>query len=827
VNGFKSIAVVLLSASLASASGSPLSSTLTYQGRLNEAGEPYEGTADLAFAVFDAPVDGAQVGSTLIIADLEITDGLVIVDLDFGEDIFDGTSRWLEMTVNGTTLAPRQPITAAPYALFALAGNEGPQGPEGPPGPPGADGETGPPGPEGPQGPPGPQGEQGPIGPEGPVGPEGPEGPVGPQGPQGPEGPPGPPGEDGSDALWQVNGVDMFYANGSVGIGSTPPDAEYMLYVEGSESGVFASATGSGNPAVYSANDSVTATIIAINGAASDGIGVFTRAQSSSGDAIGVQAETNSLSEGAAVFGHAMADTGSARGIWGRTDSANGHAGYFEGGRNYFEGDVGIGTTSPSAALDVRPSESLYTLKASSTSQSGRCIAGTASGPQGIAVVGTTTSTSGIGVEGIALSTTGNSYGVYGVSHGTNGRALFGWAGHDTGTNYAVRGLTSSPNGYAGFFEGGRNYFEGDVGIGTTEPEANLHVRGADALGSVLITPGVSNANSEIFLAEQQSTSFGMIMRYDGSANQLQFLAQQSGIETDPLIMIDRSSTGRVGIGTANHSIDGQLHVEGDNLRPLKIDRYSTDGELIGFARDDSIVGSITVAGTTVSYNAFTGSHFATLTHAAHRGELVSFTGDVQRERDDGEPIYVANITMRANDPACFGSYLAPLEQTEGMPQNVHQIMSAGNGEMWVIDTGRNIEAGDLLISSEVSGCAMLDDPTRFAVGNIVGRAAERVEWAGIPGNTDRVKRVKISVLYDRFTRTAARASTARVGEDHQRQTDRLNEALTAETLRDLRAEKDAEIGALRAECEALQSRLESLEALMAGVVHQDEGVEQ
>ena len=61
----------------------------------------------------------------------------------------------------------------------------------------GEPGPQGPPGPEGPQGEPGPEGPQGEPGPEGPEGPEGPQGEQGPAGPQGPEGPQGEQGPEG------------------------------------------------------------------------------------------------------------------------------------------------------------------------------------------------------------------------------------------------------------------------------------------------------------------------------------------------------------------------------------------------------------------------------------------------------------------------------------------------------------------------------------------------------------------------------------------------------------------------------------------------------
>ncbi len=59
-----------------------------------------------------------------------------------------------------------------------------------------------------------------------------------------------------------------------------------------------------------------------------------------------------------------------------------------------------------------------------------------------------------------------------------------------TGTAYGVHGRVSSASGYAGYFEGGHNYFEGRVGIGTSAPTETLEVNGnirvannADILG--------------------------------------------------------------------------------------------------------------------------------------------------------------------------------------------------------------------------------------------------------------------------------------------------------------------------------------------------------
>jgi hypothetical protein len=102
------------------------SSAFTYQGQLGTSGLPASGQFDLRFALYDANTSGNQVGALLTNAPTGITNGLFTVTLDFGSSVFDGNLRWLEIGVrtNGaasafTTLAPRQLLTATPYAVYA------------------------------------------------------------------------------------------------------------------------------------------------------------------------------------------------------------------------------------------------------------------------------------------------------------------------------------------------------------------------------------------------------------------------------------------------------------------------------------------------------------------------------------------------------------------------------------------------------------------------------------------------------------------------------------------------------------------------------------
>lgn len=223
-----------------------MDTAFTYQGRLHVGGDPADGAYDLRFELYDDadPDVGRMVAHTLEAQNVHILGGYFTADLDFGADVFDGSSRWLQVSVRPydstlpedyVPLLPRQAITPAPYALYAKSGTPGPQGPVGPQGEKGDTGATGPRGPQGIQGIQGIQGTQGPIGP---TGPKGDKGDTGAQGPIGLTGPAGPTlgiydslglASSGGRAAGNAGGR-MLLNLGTVGIGTTNPGAELEIY---------------------------------------------------------------------------------------------------------------------------------------------------------------------------------------------------------------------------------------------------------------------------------------------------------------------------------------------------------------------------------------------------------------------------------------------------------------------------------------------------------------------------------------------------------------------------------------------------------------------
>ena len=101
----------------------PVGTAFTYQGQLKNNGSPANGNFNMDFklwndATLSAPAN--QVGVTISLPNVSVTNGLFSVPLDFGA-VYNGEKRWLEIAVTGTTLSPRQELTATPYSRFSTA----------------------------------------------------------------------------------------------------------------------------------------------------------------------------------------------------------------------------------------------------------------------------------------------------------------------------------------------------------------------------------------------------------------------------------------------------------------------------------------------------------------------------------------------------------------------------------------------------------------------------------------------------------------------------------------------------------------------------------
>ncbi|MEN8127569.1 MAG: hypothetical protein ABFR90_07155 [Planctomycetota bacterium] len=106
----------------------PMGTAFTYQGRLLDGNVAADGAYDIQFKLYDDPnvLTASQIGSAVDANDMDVVDGYFVAELDFGSNVFGADARWLEVAVRPgastdpndyVALNPLQKMTAAPYAL--------------------------------------------------------------------------------------------------------------------------------------------------------------------------------------------------------------------------------------------------------------------------------------------------------------------------------------------------------------------------------------------------------------------------------------------------------------------------------------------------------------------------------------------------------------------------------------------------------------------------------------------------------------------------------------------------------------------------------------
>lgn len=171
--------------------------------------------------------------------------------------------------------------------------------------------------------------------------------------------------------------------------------------------------------------------------ASTTGNGIRARATSTTGSNVAGYFDTAS-SSGIAVYGDATNINGAPIGVWGKVATAAGYAGYFTGGKSYFEGKVGIGTQSPNVPLSISGNDSTaVTLSTNSSTTGGNAV----SAPG--AVIGQMTS-SGTGAYSAGVR-------AYNSSLTSNGCGLVAYHG---GSGFGVYATAAEVSGWAGVFEG-------------------------------------------------------------------------------------------------------------------------------------------------------------------------------------------------------------------------------------------------------------------------------------------------------------------------------------------------------------------------------------
>lgn len=282
-----------------------MGTAFTYQGRLLDNNVAADGLYDMRFKLYDDPntLVGSQIGSTVTADDVDVVDGYFIAKLDFGSTDFHGDARWLEIAVRPFDSAdPNDFVAQSPLQEIT-------------PAPYAVYAETS--------------------------------------------------GSSAPDSDWVIDGNDIFSSvSGNVGIGTDNPGSLLSVGGEGYD---FAAIFGRGGRyGVYG---------VPVFSGDGDGGVIGVTEYPPVGDyaygilgynyntflSHGVYGEHVGVSSGslASSYGVGVTGTGNDVGVMG---SGGTWGCKFYGTKNYFGGNVGIGTEDPATALDVAGTIKAYAI---------------------------------------------------------------------------------------------------------------------------------------------------------------------------------------------------------------------------------------------------------------------------------------------------------------------------------------------------------------------------------------------------------------------------------------------------------------------------------
>jgi hypothetical protein len=262
----------------------------------------------------------------------------------------------------------------------------------------------------------------------------------------------------------------------------------------------------------------------------------------------------------------------------------------------------------------------------------------------------------------------------------------------------------------------------GNLGVGTTSPSVRLHAKtgssGALSDSRYIVT---AEGGSEAYLCAAASGFAGVrfpnassasqaYIDYTHSSNHMAFgvnNAERARIDSSGTVLVGKTSSS---LSTAGHELFGVGAVyHTRNADPvLLINRLTNDGTLVEFYQASTLEGTISVSGTTVSYN---GGHLARYAQtigskdeSLKKGTVLSNLDEMNSYTDaEGNPVSneqlnkvkVSDVEGDANVAGVFVNW------SHDEQHNVDEINMAMTGDMIIrIAQGTTVARGDLLMSA-------------------------------------------------------------------------------------------------------------------------------
>jgi hypothetical protein len=369
---------------------------------------------------------------------------------------------------------------------------------------------------------------------------------------------------------------------------------------------------------------------------------------------------------------------------------------------------IGVGTNTPGSKFDVSGLTSTTTFQATSTTDSSLVSRLTNEDFQLYAANGVGTSSSGDVKATIGLyfaNTIANLNG--GIQFTRGGSGTDGWMNFLTSGSEKMRldaagnlGLGVTPSAWLSGIRAMQVGSEGGAFIAGNTSSGGTASFGLNAY---------VNSNSDFIYGASSEASY-----YAQSAGQHRWFTAPSGtagnnITFTQAMTLDASGNLLVGQTTFSSTTPGVVLQQtgrglfvANSIEPIYCNRQGSDGTLVEFAHANSLEGTISVSGATVSYNAFAGSHWSQLQDGSKpdilRGTVMESINELcEWPNEENERLPKCKISDTAGSKKVYGVFMA---WDNDWSETNDMYVTAVGAFVCRVNTDVTVQEGDLLESN-------------------------------------------------------------------------------------------------------------------------------